>query len=154
MVMVPPVANNGSAGRPAAMIIGVDDAGSRTPRRGGLALADRLIGALEIIVDHAALVDLKTDRIIWIVSLGLCRRCGIGRAERHKCQSQNAHQNLHGTIERNATFDIAFLVKVEYTGYRLAENQIFNSTGTSSGLTPDNDRPLTNHSRIWPTPRL
>src|SRR4051812_5665240 len=26
--------------------------------------------------------------------------------------------------------------------------QMFNSTGTSSGLTPASDRPLTNHSRI------
>ena len=32
--------------------------------------------------------------------------------------------------------------------------QIFSSTGTSSGLTPESDKPLTNHSRIWPMPRL
>ena len=33
-------------------------------------------------------------------------------------------------------------------------DQIFSSTGTSSGLTPASDRPLTNHSRICPMPRL
>jgi hypothetical protein len=33
-------------------------------------------------------------------------------------------------------------------------SQIFSSTGTSCGLTPESARPFTNHSRIWPMPRL
>jgi hypothetical protein len=32
--------------------------------------------------------------------------------------------------------------------------QILSSTGMSSGFTPASDSPLTNHSRIWPMPRL
>src|SRR5690348_3224474 len=94
---MPPMVDDGwPAGRP-TMIVGVDHAGSRAARRGGLALPHRLVGALEIIVDHAALVDLETDRIIWIVSLGPRRRRGIGRAERHNRQSRNAHHDLPGT---------------------------------------------------------
>src|SRR5262249_14875735 len=78
---------------------GVDHARSRAARCGGLALTHRLVGALEIIIDHAARVDLEADGIGRVVSLCPRRRRGIGRAERHDCQSQNAHQNLPGTNE-------------------------------------------------------
>src|SRR5438477_10734044 len=74
--------------------IWIDDALGRSARCRRLTLSHRCIAALKVEVDHVV-VDLKTNRVVWIVSLSRCRRGYMDRPDRQNYQNQNAHQNLH-----------------------------------------------------------
>src|SRR6478735_1878584 len=140
-----PVANARFPGPPG--IIWVDHARGCSARRRHLTLRHRSICAIEVVVDEA-LVDLNAKRVAWIISLSLRRRGTVDRAGRQNCQNRTAHQNLHHSgCELHPS-------RKNEEREKFHPYQIFNSTGTSSGFTPDSDNPLTNHSRIWPMPRL
>ena len=172
-----PVANARFPGPPG--IIWVDHARGCSARRRHLTLRHRSICAIEVVVDEA-LVDLNAKRVAWIISLSLRRRGTVDRAGRQNCQNRTAHQNLHtnvelasprpalrgevGLLSNPGEGDSPRTQPVETAphpdplparaGRGRETYQIFSSTGTSSGFTPDSDNPLTNHSRIWPMPRL
>jgi len=88
-----------------ARVIGVDNALCGAARSRHIALCQRGIAALEVIV-REALVNLQADRVSGIIGLGECRRCRQNRRHRQNRQSQNAHQNLpwpyiHGPTSDN-----------------------------------------------------
>src|SRR5947209_17310543 len=74
--------------------IWIDDALGRSARCRRLTLSHRCIATLKVEVDHVV-VDLKTNRVVWVVSLSPCRRGHMDRPDRQNYQNQNAHQNLH-----------------------------------------------------------
>ena len=77
-------------------VIRVDDALCGAARCGGIALCQRGIAALKIIV-VPALVYLQADRIGRVVGLGASRRrCRYRRDQ--NCKSQTAHENLPGRL--------------------------------------------------------
>src|SRR5580704_12448748 len=74
-------------------IIWIDHAARGSARCRRRALGHRGVTAFEIVVHHA-LVDLKANRVFWVVGLGPCRRGKHDRADRQSCAKQT-YRVLH-----------------------------------------------------------
>jgi hypothetical protein len=74
-------------------IIWIDDALGGSARRRLRTLSHRSVATFEVEVHHVV-VDLKANRVAWIVGLGLCRRGKQDRADRQYCAKQ-AYCVLH-----------------------------------------------------------
>ncbi len=70
----------------------IDHALGRSARSRGLTLSHRCVAALEVVIDHVV-INLKTNGVVGIVSLGPCRGGYMGRPDQNE-QSQDAHHNF------------------------------------------------------------